>query len=140
MIMKNMIMRNWKIIFFSMIFALCTFSFYSCSTDDDEEENLTIPERIAQFINDLNTNRANAHRNLYDSMGSKYKQIAGKTDYWDSAFGGSPRNLAVAANSENTTITGGTLGGSKTIVFTMQQVGNNYLIASITLAGSSIYP
>jgi hypothetical protein len=140
-----MIMKKFKLLLSVVSVVLFALMFYSCATDEDEED-LSSSERIDRFISDINSNRANAYRNLYDSAGSKYNQVKGKTDYWDGVFGGSPKNIAIGSSSSlSTSITGGTLGNGRTINFTMEQVGNNFLISAITISGGSpsigsVYP
>jgi hypothetical protein len=125
-------MKKIKTVLFLLSLFVLTFVFYSCSTDDDDEA-LSISERIVRFCDDYNNNR-NSIKNNFTAGSLANSDMA----YWNTFFGGSASNhekikysITSQGASSIVNITCSKYLSGHPFTFGMTQDGNNWKISSI---------
>ena len=122
-------MKKTKVLGIILVIALPVFLFYSCSQDNDEA--MSIPDRIDKFVRDVNNSPGNVWTNCHPSAGMTNE--AKPAVFWTTKFGS---GFSLSSRTVTATVTGGLYIG-QTITFTMLEDGaNNWKIRTIYVTGA----
>jgi hypothetical protein len=129
-------MKKTRMAMLLVAVSLLVCAFYSCSTDDDDEdEALSISERITRFCDDYNNSRNRIRNNFVTGNALANSDIS----YWNMFFGGSASNhqpitysITTAEAISTVTITCSKYSSGHVYTFAMMQEGDNWKISGIS--------
>lgn len=125
-------------LFLSIAAAAVLFLFVSCGSDD-EDNAMTIEDRIENFFDDINSNKSAAYKNLHPDC-VMYNELK-KLETWNSYFSGSDYECP-NGKKEGDLYKGDITGGSYVndlIVFKMKENGrDNWKILSVKINDKEI--